>query len=144
MRGASLRRIASFLTIVALTLLTLSPRRCALRVGGDAYSSLASLCTFKAGRCTASPQPDGSLKITPMKGKGTLNLTRTNASHSEGEGMIHLQWEDRKTKETPDKFIIFPSEAKFEEVRSCEERSDEPECFNFLRKLFLTRPASLA
>ncbi|GMH79120.1 hypothetical protein TrLO_g13574 [Triparma laevis f. longispina] len=95
--------------------------------GGDTSSSLASLCSFKAGRCTASPQPDGSLKITPMKGKGTLNLTRTNASHSEGEGMIHLQWEDRKTKETPDKFIIFPSEAKFEEIQTGTE-TDTPVC----------------
>ena len=93
----------------------------------DAASSLQELCSFKAGRCQASPLGDGSLKITPMKGKGLLKLTRTTSSHSEGEGMIHLSWEDRKTKETPDKFIIFPSEAKFEKIETPYEE-DTPVC----------------
>ncbi|GMH60529.1 hypothetical protein TrST_g7518 [Triparma strigata] len=93
----------------------------------DAASSLQELCSFKAGRCQASPLGDGSLKITPMKGKGLLKLTRTTSSHSEGEGMIHLSWEDRKTKETPDKFIIFPSEAKFEKIETPNEE-DTPVC----------------
>mmetsp|Transcript_7983 Transcript_7983/g.15919 ORF Transcript_7983/g.15919 Transcript_7983/m.15919 type:complete len:398 (+) Transcript_7983:54-1247(+) len=94
------------------------------RGGPRSGPSTPPLVSFKAGRCTATPLGDGSHKVTPVKGKGTLSLTRSGRDDPDGEGMIRVVWSERGANADADKeekFIVFPGEAKFKQVETGQE-----------------------
>ena len=85
------------------------------RGGGLGAPAAPPLVSFKAGRCASTPVGDGSQKVTPVKGRGTLSLTRSGRDDPNGEGMIHVVWTERGANadaENEEKFIVFPGEVR--------------------------------
>ena len=60
----------------------------------------------------------GNYVVTPLKGKGLLEVQRSTGQGPEGEGMLHVVWMDRKTMEVGEDadFIVFEKEATFNKI----------------------------
>lgn len=78
----------------------------------------ATLLTFKAGRMKAQgPNASGQYTITGDSKKGQCSVVRSTSANSEGEGVVHFQWAERRgVNSVKEDLIIFPSEATFRKV----------------------------
>ena len=80
-------------------------------------SSGSSSLELKCGRCTFAPKTEGaqkSLTITPQADqKGTLSIAPPGQ-----DGVVHLKWTNRETKQVDPDVLIFPNEWKIEKIET--------------------------
>lgn len=81
-----------------------------------------TLLSFKAGKMNAELQRNGKYLVTPDPRRGTLEVTWTPVSHGHGSsggrnhsnsnnnGMLKLEWKDRRTRAVVDSIKVFPED----------------------------------
>lgn len=67
---------------------------------------------FKAGKCTLSPQTDGSFLVTPDVKKGLISILRGN------DGVTHFRWIDRASSAVVDDYVVTRDDVVFKAVNT--------------------------